>query len=205
MKPSQLLSLILAATSLFFLLLLAPLQNAENLYDSVIRIHVLANSDSEEDQTQKLAVRDGILNFSQKELSLGENREEAKAVLEKNLQNLERVAKQVLREEGSTHDVKVVISEEYYPTREYDTLSLPAGNYLSLRVQIGEAKGKNWWCVLFPPLCLSSAVEAEDALAGAGMTEDNVATVMGEDSVYRIRFKFLDLLEQAKERVKKLF
>ncbi len=205
MKPSQLISLILAGSALFFLLLILPLGQAENLYDSVIRIHVLANSDSEEDQSRKLTVRDEILNYTQKELSLGTSREEAKAVLEQNLSRLEQVARDALRKEGSPHDVKVIIGEEYYPSRQYDTLSLPAGTYLSLRVQIGEAQGKNWWCILFPPLCLSSSVEAEDALAGAGMTEENVATVTGKDPAYRIRFKVLDLFEKTKKTVRELF
>lgn len=205
MKPSQLISLILGAGALFFFLLLLPMQNADNLYDSVIRIHVLANSDSEEDQARKLAVRDELLSFAKKELFLGNSREEAKKVLEQNLTELERIAKNTLEEKGSPHDVKVLICEEYYPTREYDSLSLPAGTYLSLQVQIGEAKGKNWWCVLFPPLCLSSSVETEDALAGAGMTEENVATVTGESSAYRIRFKFLEIFEKTKKTVRELF
>ena len=205
MKRSQLISLILAGSALFFLLLFLPLGQSENLYDSVIRIHVLANSDSQEDQARKLAVRDEILNYTRNQLSLGKNREEAKAVLEMNLGRLEQVAKKTLEANGSHHEVNVIIGEEYYPTREYETLSLPAGTYLSLQVQIGEAKGKNWWCVLFPPLCLSSSVEAEDALAGAGMTEENVATVTGEEPTYRIRFKLLELFQKTKKSVKELF
>ncbi len=205
MKPSQLISLILSGSALFLLLLLLPMQSGENLYDSVIRIHVLANSDSQEDQTRKLAVRDEILNYTRNQLSLGKNREEAKAVLEENLVRLEQVAKKSLEKSGSDHEVKVIIGEEYYPTREYETLSLPAGTYLSLQVQIGEAKGKNWWCVLFPPLCLSSSVSAEDALAGAGMTKENVATVTGEEPAWRVRFKLLELFQKTKKSIKELF
>ena len=205
MKPYQLISLILSGTAMLFLLLLLPMQSGENLYDSVIRIHVLANSDSKEDQARKLAVRDAILKYTRNSLSLGENREEAKAVLEENLDQLEQVAKKTLEENGSLHEVKVILGEEYYPTREYETLSLPAGTYLSLQVQIGDAQGKNWWCVLFPPLCLSSSVEAEDALAGAGMTEENVATVTEDKPVYRIRFKLLEFLQETKKSVKELF
>lgn len=205
MKPYQLISLILSGAAMLFLLLLLPMQSGENLYDSVIRIHVLANSDSKEDQARKLAVRDAILKYTRNRLSLGENREDAKAVLEENLDQLEQVAKKTLEENGSLHEVKIVLGEEYYPTREYETLSLPAGTYLSLQVQIGDAQGKNWWCVLFPPLCLSSSVEAEDALAGAGMTEENVATVTEDKPVYRIRFKLLEFLQETKKSVKELF
>lgn len=205
MKPYQLISLILSGAAMLFLLLLLPMQSGENLYDSVIRIHVLANSDSKEDQERKLAVRDAILKYTRNSLSLGENREDAKAVLEENLDQLEQVAKKTLEENGSLHEVKIILGEEYYPTREYETLSLPAGTYLSLQVQIGDAQGKNWWCVLFPPLCLSSSVEAEDALAGAGMTEENVATVTEDKPVYRIRFKLLEFLQETKKSVKELF
>ena len=205
MKPYQLISLILSGTAMLFLLLLLPMQSGENLYDSVIRIHVLANSDSKEDQARKLAVRDAILKYTRNRLSLGENREEAKAVLEKNLDQLEQVAKKTLEENGSLHEVKIVLGEEYYPTREYETLSLPAGTYLSLQVQIGDAQGKNWWCVLFPPLCLSSSIEAEEALAGAGMTEENVAMITEDKPVYRIRFKLLEFLQETKQSIKELF
>ncbi len=203
MKRSQLISIILGGGAIFFLLLLLPFQNADNLYDSVIRIHVLANSDSEEDQVKKLAVRDSILAFSREHLSLGKTQTDAKTELERNLGKLEEVARQTLLEEGSLHDVKVTIGEEYYPTREYEALSLPAGKYLSLRVKIGKAEGKNWWCVLFPPLCLSSSVEAEDALAQAGMNEENIFTVT--DKNYRIRFKFLELLGKTKNSLRELF
>ncbi|MBE6712245.1 MAG: stage II sporulation protein R [Ruminococcaceae bacterium] len=205
MKRTQLCALILAGGSIFFLLLLLPLRNAGNLYDSVIRIHVLANSDSAPDQARKLAVRDSILSYTGQNLSLGSSQAEARAELENNLDALEQVARETLRSKGCDHNVKITIDEEYYPTREYDTLSLPAGKYLSLRVQIGAAEGKNWWCVLFPPLCLSSSVDTEDALTGAGMEEENAATLVREEKSYRVRFKFLELLGKTKEALGQLF
>ncbi len=205
MKKTHLICLILFGSALFFLLLLLPLQNADNLYDSVIRIHVLANSDSAQDQKTKLAVRDEILAFSREHLTLGATREEAKEELERNLEQMEIVAKHTLLKRGMDHNVHVSIGEEYYPTREYDALSLPAGTYLSLRVQIGEANGKNWWCVLFPPLCLSSATSTEDALAGAGMDEENIATVVGEEKNYVIRFKLLEFLGKTRKSLGELF
>ncbi|MBQ3074957.1 MAG: stage II sporulation protein R [Clostridia bacterium] len=205
MKRSQLLTLILAGSALFFALLLLPLQGAENLYGSVIRIHVLANSDSPREQAQKLSVRDSILAYTKEHCSLGNSKETAKKELESNLEALEQVARNTLLEEGCRHDVKVSIEEEYYPTREYETLSLPAGTYLSLKVQIGQAQGKNWWCVLFPPICLSSSTEPELALTGAGMSEENVATLIGEEKNYRIRFKVLELFGKTKKALQELF
>ena len=204
MKKSQLCTVIFAGTFLFFFLLLLPLKSADNLYDSVIRIHVLANSDSPKDQENKLAVRDSILEFANENFTIGTTREEAKTELEQYITVLEEISRETLSDLGSHQRVKVTIGEEYYPTREYETLSLPAGKYLSLRVQIGEAKGQNWWCVLFPPLCLSSSVDTEDALTGAGMDEDNVSTVIGNDG-FRVRFKILELFGKAKKALEELF
>lgn len=205
MKKTQLLGIIFMGTVLFFLLLLTPLQNAENLYDSVIRIHVLANSNSKSDQEQKLAVRDSLLAYTRAHLSQSNDRAEAKAELEKHLGRMETLAEKTLSYRGSCHDVKIVMEEEYYPTRNYDALSLPAGKYLSLKVQIGNAEGKNWWCVLFPPLCLSSSVKTEDALADVGMDEENIATLMRKEEGYKIRFKILELFGKTRKTLQELF
>lgn len=205
MKKTQLCTLILAGSAIFFLLLLLPLRNAENLYDSVIRIHVLANSDSESDQELKLAVRDSILSFAKETLDPGASREKALTEIRANIEALEKVAKDTLLAADCYQDIKVEIGEEYYPTRSYETLSLPAGKYLSLRVQIGKAEGKNWWCVLFPPLCLSSSLETEEALAGVGMDEENVAILTKNEKNYRIRFKILELFGRAEKSIEELF
>ncbi len=204
MKKAQLCTWILIGTSLFFLAIF-PLQKANNLYDSLIRIHVLANSDSPDDQKLKFSVRDSILTFARDELDLGTSRDGAKAVIEQNLDALEDIARSTLRSEGCQDDVAVSITEEYYPTRNYEKLSLPAGKYLSLRVQIGKAAGKNWWCVLFPPLCLDSAMDSEDALTSIGMEEDNVSILMGKEKNYRIRFKILELLGKTQKSISELF
>ncbi len=182
-----------------------PFWNTENLYDSVIRIHVLANSDSETDQTRKLMVRDALLEYAAENLKDYASLEEAKAALKTKIPSFEETAKKVLRREGCNDSVSIVLNEEYYSTRHYDGFSLPAGNYLSLQVKIGEAKGQNWWCVLFPPLCLSSSVAAEDALVGAGMDEDNAKTVTCDGTEYKIRFRVLDWWASAKEKLSRIF
>ena len=184
---------------------LLPFWNSENLYSSVIRIHVLANSDSETDQTQKLMVRDALLEYAAENLKEYDSLEEAKAALEAKLPSFEETAEKVLRREGSNDDISVSLNEEYYSTRHYDGFSLPAGRYLSLQVKIGEAQGKNWWCVLFPPLCLSSSVETEDALIDAGMDEDNAKTVTCDGTEYKIRFRILDWWSSAKEKLSRIF
>lgn len=184
---------------------LFPFWNSENLYDSIIRIHVLANSDSETDQKQKLMVRDVLLEYAAENLKNYNSFEEAKAALKTEIPSLEEVAKAALQQEGCNDNVSISFDEEYYTTRHYDGFSLPAGNYLSLQVKIGSAEGKNWWCVLFPPLCLSSSVATEDALIHAGMDEENAKTVTCDGTEYKIRFRILDWWSTTKEKLSRIF
>ncbi len=191
--------------ALLILLTLFPLAGAENLYDSVIRIHILANSDSPEDQELKLAVRDEILQYAEDNFPKSTSREVAEEALEAQLEEIATVAEQVLAGKGCPEKVEVSLSEEYYPTREYEGLSLPQGQYLSLQVKIGSAEGQNWWCILFPPVCTRSAMAPEDALAEVGMNEENIKTVIGEGADYRYRFRCIELWEGAKKKFQSLF
>lgn len=204
MKKEAVFTCILWGLALLLLFAVSPAANAENLYDSVIRIHVLANSDSPEDQETKLFVRDRLLAYAQKHLTAKSLREAKEEVTAK-IPEMEREAETCLREQGVEMPVSITLTEEYYPTRVYDTLSLPAGRYLSLRVLIGKAEGQNWWCILFPPLCLSSSAKAEDALAEVGMEEENVKTVVQDGTRYELRFRILELLEETKEKIRRLF
>ncbi len=204
MKKNKLFALIFFSLSLLTLLLFLPLNKADNLYSSVIRIHVLANSDEESDQEKKLLVRDRILNFAKENLSENTTREEAEKEIENLLPQIISLAEDTLKNAGSKDKVSATLSHEYYPTRQYEDFSLPAGKYLSLRVMIGEAKGQNWWCVLFPPICINSAVETEDALAKAGMEEKNISTVTGKKR-YIYRFKLLEFWQKSKKEFQELF
>ncbi len=191
--------------ALLFLLVLSPIAGAENLYGSVIRLHVLAASDSAEDQEAKLWVRDRILEYAEKNLPLGSTREEAAEILQEKTETIRAIAEDALREKGMEEEVEVVLAEEYYPTRTYTALSLPAGSYLSLQVKIGKAQGKNWWCVLFPPMCLNSALGTEDALLDSGMDRENTHIVTRQEKRYRIRFKILELWGEGKEKLRRFF
>lgn len=205
MKKDVTKALIFWGIALMILLSLIPIAGADNLRDSVIRIHVLAHSDEESDQEAKLLVRDRLLEYSRENFSLAQSRKEAAREVTKNLSAMEEEAEEVLRESGTPRDVSILLEEEYYPTREYESLRLPAGNYLSLQVKIGEAKGKNWWCVLFPPVCLNTASSAEDALLDAGMEEDNVKIVTREEKRYRVKFRIVELWETAMEKIGGIF
>ncbi|MBR5119965.1 MAG: stage II sporulation protein R [Clostridia bacterium] len=180
---------------------LLPVHGEEEIYDKVVRLHVLANSDSEEDQSVKLAVRDAILEVTVPLLQNCQTKEEAVQLLEENRTLLTETAQTVLREEGFDDSVSIEMELEDYPTRTYDSLCFPAGEYISMRVSLGEGEGRNWWCCLFPPLCLDAATVgkevAEDACISVGFTPTQYKIITESDKpVYRARFKILELLEQ---------
>ena len=183
---------------LFFL----PVHGEGEIYDTVVRLHVRANSDSEEDQALKLRVRDEILAHCSPRLAECQSRAEAEETVLAMQSEILAVAQRTVFEEGYDYGVSVTLGEEEYPERTYDSLCFPSGEYLSLRVCIGEAEGKNWWCVLFPPLCLETASiktrkEAEEAFIAAGFTPEQYKIITETDKVtYRIRFKFLEILEE---------
>ncbi|MBE6604214.1 MAG: stage II sporulation protein R [Ruminococcaceae bacterium] len=176
---------------------LLPVHGESEIYDSVIRLHVLANSDSDKDQQLKLLVRDEVLHTTQLLLRDVQTRDEAAVVLRESLGEIRTVAQNTLKKQGCDDAVSVSLGQESYPTREYEQLAFPAGEYLSLRVMIGEAEGANWWCVLFPPLCLSAATtkaEAEEAFLAAGLTEEQYRIITDSNGgKYRLRFKILEV------------
>ena len=132
-----------------------PINGETEIYNKVVRLHVIANSDSEEDQALKLAVRDAILEKVSSATENCNSREEAEDVISSMLSEIVKQAEKTLRDNGSEYRVSALIGKENYPTREYGDIRLPAGNYSSLRVMIGKAEGKNWWCVLYPSLCFA--------------------------------------------------
>ena len=133
------------------------IRTQESLSEKVVRLHVLANSDAEDDQALKLKVRDAILNHAEPLLDSVSDRNEAEAVLRGQLLELEKTAAEVIRSAGYSYPVTVELAKTDFPTREYPSFSLPAGEYLALRVLIGEAAGQNWWCVLYPQMCFVDA------------------------------------------------
>ena len=163
------------------------------LRQELVRLHVVAASDSEEDQRLKLRVRDAILESLQSDMEKLTDVEAAKAYLRENLPKIERVANRVLREAGCTDPAAASLAVEEFSTRVYDTFSLPAGIYDTLRITIGEGAGHNWWCVTFPGLCIPATSEGFEAeAAGAGFSDDLTDSLAGEP--YEIRFFLLDAL-----------
>ena len=161
---------------------------------NLFRLHVVANSDSPEDQAIKLQVRDAIMESLQDMMHSFSDVESAKAYLKTQLENLQIIANEVLEAAGVEDRAKITLTKEAFSTRDYDTFSLPAGVYESLRVTIGEGEGHNWWCVVFPSLCLPAAGEGfADTAVGAGFSEPLTQTLQKEEG-YEIRFFFLDCL-----------
>lgn len=170
---------------------LLPTPEDAAVYDRIIRLHVLANSDAAEDQAQKLRVRDGVLAEVSHLLAGVKDRAEAEAILRENLPAVEAAAEAVLRAEGSPDAVRVTLTEEVYPTRIYGDVTLPAGRYTSLRILLGEAEGKNWWCVLFPQLCLMGTPD-EELMIEAGLTPSQIRLITGDSPDVVIRFRLLE-------------
>ena len=176
-----------------------PVHGEREVYDTVVRLHVLANSDSEADQALKLMVRDGVLEAAAPLVEGCTTQAQAVEALTAHLSDLESAALAVIASEGYDYPVTVLLGEEDYPTRTYDSCAFPAGTYVSLRVLIGEGEGQNWWCCLFPPLCLSAATaksDNEDAFIQVGLTKDQygIITETGKTK-YKVRFKILEVLE----------
>ena len=160
---------------------------------SVLRMHVLANSNSEEDQALKLQVRDRLLEISREIYSHAATREEAIRQTNTHLQLLQEEAQKVVVLRGYDYRVSVALENSYFTTRTYGDVTLPAGNYQALRVVIGEGEGHNWWCVMFPPLCISAASEDEAQLSEV-LTPQQMELV--ETDGYEVRFKCVELYEE---------
>ena len=171
------------------------LHTQDELADKVVRLHVLANSDSEEDQALKLQVRDAVLDRAEELLAQTSSRAEAEGKLRGQLLEFERLAEAVVREAGYDYEVTAELTDTEFPTREYEELALPAGEYLALRILIGDAAGRNWWCVVFPPLCTAASADVPASALAAGFTEDEVRLITEEDRGYVLKFKAVEWWE----------
>lgn len=159
--------------------------NAENL----IRFHVLANSDSAADQALKRKVRDRIVQVMSPKLSKAADIKEARKIAQENLGDMEKLAAQVIKEEGGEYPVSAGLGKFPFPSKSYGQLTLPAGEYEAVRVVIGQGAGANWWCVLFPPLCF---VSISESVATATPEAIPASTAQNQKPKIEIRFKLVD-------------
>ncbi|MBE6623263.1 MAG: hypothetical protein E7621_03650 [Ruminococcaceae bacterium] len=179
------------------------LQNMQNsfdseLYDNVIRLHILADSDSEKDQKAKLAVRDGVKDYIYTLVSEAENKDEADIIIKNNLQNIENKVKDTVSELGYTYKTQVFFENEYYPVRYYEGFAFPSGDYKSLKITLGSGEGKNWWCVLYPTVCNSMATDVDKKLKSAGISENTAKMICSESKEYEYGLYILELFKRKK-------
>lgn len=169
-----------------------PSEEDMDIYENTVRLHVIANSDSEHDQSVKLLVRDRVLAELNVLLAETQTQDEATAIIESNLDRLRTVCNETLEALGEEANAELYFKQEKYPTRHYENISLPAGVYQSLQIKLGEADGQNWWCVLFPTLC-TSAAKTEEALVKTGFTSDQIGVLTsGDRPKYKMKFKIME-------------
>ena len=171
------------------------------LSEDIFRLHILANSDSDEDQALKLKVRDAVLAHMK---TLTKNTSDKQSVIEMSkthIADFKKIAEKVIQENGYQYNVNIEIGNFYFPTKYYGNISLPAGNYDALKIEIGEAKGQNWWCSLFPPLCfvsISSGIvdkEGEEYLK-ENLSEEEFAIISSSSSEVEFKFKIIEMINE---------
>ena len=175
---------------------------AKSVRDDVVRLHILANSDSEIDQAVKLKVRDALLKTNASLLTKGVNTDNAPLYFEVSKDELLETAQNVLKENGFSYDAVITLEKEYFETRKYGELTFPAGEYTALKVVLGEGKGHNWWCVMFPPLCVPAADGIETDENTADYLTENGEKIVSGGNKFVVKFKLLELYEELKYKIK---
>lgn len=175
-------------------------KTSDKIRGQVLRLHVIANSDSDADQALKLAVRDTVLEEGEEIFDGSVNVENAVEKITPKLKQIEETAERVVKENGFDYNVTATIKTEYFTTRTYENVTLPAGKYLALRIVIGEGSGHNWWCVMFPPMCLPAA-EKKDALET--VLNDEEIKLVEKNPKYEMRFKIIEIYENLKCKLEK--
>ena len=164
-----------------------------NISNDVFRLHILANSDSEYDQSIKLKVRDKVLEYSEDMFKNAASKEQAESLTAENLTNIEQIANNELKRLGCNYTAKAEIKNMYFTTREYSAYTLPSGMYDALRITLGKGEGHNWWCVMYPSICLSTATEQDEKARQA--LDDNEYDVVKNEK-YEYKFKVVELFER---------
>ncbi len=171
-------------------------KTSEQISNKVFRLHILANSDSTDDQNIKLMLKNYILENTQ-DIIGGKTLDEAIENAKNNTKEITDMCNEYLKSKGFDYKVKVNVVKEYFKTRVYDDFTLPAGKYNSLKIEIGEGKGHNWWCIVFPSVCLSACTES----MGDYLTDDEMSLV---SNTYSPKFKIVEIYESAKEKIENL-
>lgn len=174
---------------------------SSDLSENFFRLHILANSDSESDQSLKLKVRDNIISYMSTLTYKNLSKEEAILLTKSHLTDFEKIAKDTIKKEGYNYPVTLTIGNFYFPTKVYGNISLPAGYYDGLKIEIGEAKGQNWWCSLFPPLCfvdVSSGIidEETEAQLKENLNKEDFEIITSNSDTVKLKFKIVEMLSK---------
>lgn len=161
----------------------------EDIYDKIIRFHVIANSDSKEDQELKLKVRDKVIDYMVPKLENAQSLDEAREILKANMESVNNIALEVIEENGYSYEAQTMISYENFPDKVYGDVVFPAGEYEAYRILIGKAEGKNWWCVMFPPLCFVD--ETKD-----NVKSENIVNNLEKNNEVEFKIKIWDKLKE---------
>ena len=205
-KNSKVKMVIILSFLLFLYTTICAFSYAQNvstdIANSVFRLHVIANSDSKEDQELKYKVRDSLINYMNSICANCENKQDAINLVTEHKDDFKQIALDTIKDNGYSYDVNISIGNFSFPTKDYGDISLPTGFYDALRVEIGEAKGQNWWCVMFPPLCfvdVSSGVVPEESKEELenNLSEEEYALVSNDsDTKIQFKFKILEFFNQ---------
>ena len=176
---------------------------SNGLSNNIFRLHILANSDSEEDQALKLKVRDAILQYMETLNTANQDKQSVIELSKNHIEDFKTIAKKIIQENGYNYSVSAEIGNFYFPTKYYGNISLPAGDYDALKIEIGDAKGQNWWCSLFPPLCFvsvsSGVVEKEgEEYLKENLTEEEFEIISEATPEIEFKFKIVELINQKK-------
>ncbi len=177
--------------------------SCEKIRQNVLRLHILANSNSEFDQQLKLKVRDAVLLVSEQIFSDCETEQEAKEAVQNNYQLLAETARNTITENNYDYPVSVQLADTWFETREYENFTLPAGNYEAVRIIIGDGLGKNWWCVMFPSICIPTASAEKNGFQNVLENEEN--KIVSSSKKYKARFKIVEIFETVRVKCEKIF
>ena len=171
-----------------------------NIADSVFRLHVIANSDTSEDQNLKYTVRDSVINYINEISKNASCKEEVIKIAQSNIENIEAIALKTIQDNGYNYSIKVSVGNFVFPSKQYGDITLPPGYYDALKIEIGEAKGQNWWCVMFPPLCfvdVSSGIVPDESkeIMKDNMNDEEYSLISKSDAEVKIKFKIVEVLQ----------
>lgn len=204
MKKKQLIFSLMAVIFIFTTIISYSTGIGEDLSQNILRLHILANSDSAVDQKLKLAVRDRILYESRKLFTDSSSLEESKAILSDKKNVLIEAAEDEIQKRGFSYSVNINTGEYYFPMKTYEKYSLPSGKYEAVRVEIGKAAGLNWWCVMFPPLCFvdaASDTKKTDEYLKKALRDDEISLITTEEG-FDVRFKIVDIIESSVSEIR---